>query len=313
MSRTASKPKRLGIRVFIRSTISVSVRVVSVQRLSTAHGIWASGRVRLRGYMAAYGAAGPLTPDLRWMWPSGRSSPRLVGAARCPVRRCHRRVRCCPRFRGRFTRWVLVSWARVTRRVSREGSYGVLLRIRQISEEALDVPQGSLYPALNRLEHQGLIESECGESENRRRAKYYRLTRSGRRRFQEDAAGWERLAAAMQAPSARRRTRCDVFSRLLSLLTAWIRRERFEDGLDDEVRFHLDAHAEDLVRSGVPRLEGIRTARPRAAGSGGAGPAGRVRQPRESAARQSAGARGGNSGCAFPSGPRGPDSCGNSW
>ena len=77
--------------------------------------------------------------------------------------------------------------------------YGVLLRIRQISGEALDVPQGSLYPALNRLEHQGLIESEWGESENRRRAKYYRLTRAGRRRFEEDAAGWERLAAAMQA------------------------------------------------------------------------------------------------------------------
>ena len=77
--------------------------------------------------------------------------------------------------------------------------YGVLLRIRQISGEALDVPQGSLYPALNRLEHQGLIESEWGESENRRRAKYYRLTPAGRRRFEEDAAGWERLAAAMQA------------------------------------------------------------------------------------------------------------------
>ena len=76
--------------------------------------------------------------------------------------------------------------------------YGVLLRIRQISGEALDVPQGSLYPALNRLEHQGLIESEWGESENRRRAKYYRLTHAGRRRFEEDAAGWERLAAAMQ-------------------------------------------------------------------------------------------------------------------
>ena len=77
--------------------------------------------------------------------------------------------------------------------------YGVLLRIRQISGEALDVPQGSLYPALNRLEHQGLIESEWGESKNRRRAKYYRLTRAGHRRFEEDAAGWERLAAAMQA------------------------------------------------------------------------------------------------------------------
>ena len=75
--------------------------------------------------------------------------------------------------------------------------YGVLLRIRQISGEALDVPQGSLYPALNRLEHQGLIESQWGESENRRRAKYYRLTRAGQRRFQEETAGWQRLAAAM--------------------------------------------------------------------------------------------------------------------
>ena len=65
-----------------------------------------------------------LTPDLRWMWPGGWSWPRLVGAARCPVRRCHRRVRCGPRFRGRFTRWVLVSWARVTRRVPGGGLVG---------------------------------------------------------------------------------------------------------------------------------------------------------------------------------------------
>ena len=76
--------------------------------------------------------------------------------------------------------------------------YGVLLRIRQITGEALDVPQGSLYPALYRLEHQGLIESEWGESENRRRAKYYRLTDAGRR-LEEAAAGWERLVAAMAA------------------------------------------------------------------------------------------------------------------
>ena len=73
----------------------------------------------------------------------------------------------------------------------------MLLRIRQISGEALDVPQGSLYPALNRLEHQGLIVAEWGESDNRRRAKYYRITPAGRRRFKEDAAGWKRLAVAM--------------------------------------------------------------------------------------------------------------------
>ena len=77
--------------------------------------------------------------------------------------------------------------------------YGALLRIRQISNEALDVPQGSLYPALYRLEHQGLIEAEWGESDNGRRAKYYTLTPAGRRRLREETAGWKRLAAAIAA------------------------------------------------------------------------------------------------------------------
>jgi PadR family transcriptional regulator, regulatory protein PadR len=77
--------------------------------------------------------------------------------------------------------------------------YGVLLRIRQISGGALDIPQGSLYPALYRLEHQELIASEWGQSENNRRAKYYRLTATGRRRLREETAGWNRLATAMAA------------------------------------------------------------------------------------------------------------------
>jgi PadR family transcriptional regulator, regulatory protein PadR len=77
--------------------------------------------------------------------------------------------------------------------------YGVLLRIRQISKEALDIPQGSLYPALYRLEHQGLILAEWGESDNKRKAKYYTLTQAGRRRLREEAAGWNRLAAAIAA------------------------------------------------------------------------------------------------------------------
>src|SRR5207244_9718005 len=68
--------------------------------------------------------------------------------------------------------------------------YGVLLRIQQISGNALDIPQGSLYPALYRLEHQGLITAEWGESENRRRAKYYTVTAAGRKRLKEEAAGW---------------------------------------------------------------------------------------------------------------------------
>jgi PadR family transcriptional regulator, regulatory protein PadR len=77
--------------------------------------------------------------------------------------------------------------------------YGVLLRIRQISGEALEIPQGSLYPALYRLEHQALISAEWGLSDNGRRAKYYTVTTAGRRRLREETAGWNRLAAAIAA------------------------------------------------------------------------------------------------------------------
>ncbi len=75
--------------------------------------------------------------------------------------------------------------------------YGVLLRIEQISGGALLVQQGALYQALARLEHQGLIDSEWGTSENNRRAKYYRLTATGRRRLGQDTASWNRLVAAI--------------------------------------------------------------------------------------------------------------------
>src|SRR5919205_3012712 len=77
--------------------------------------------------------------------------------------------------------------------------YGVLQRIRQISGEALDIPQGSLYPALYRLEHQGLIAAEWGQSENNRRAKYYTLTAAGRKRLREETASWQRLVTAVSA------------------------------------------------------------------------------------------------------------------
>ncbi len=75
--------------------------------------------------------------------------------------------------------------------------YGVLLRIRQISGDALDIPQGSLYPALYRLEHHGLIAAEWGQSDNNRRAKYYTLTAAGKKRLREEAAGWNRLSNAI--------------------------------------------------------------------------------------------------------------------
>ena len=77
--------------------------------------------------------------------------------------------------------------------------YGVLLRIRQISGDALEIPQGSLYPALYRLEHQGLIGADWRQSENNRRAKYYTLTAAGRRRLRQETAGWNRLVSAIGA------------------------------------------------------------------------------------------------------------------
>ena len=77
--------------------------------------------------------------------------------------------------------------------------YGVLLRIEQITGGALQIQQGALYPALYRLERQGLIQGEWGVSDNNRRAKYYKLTTLGRQRMRDEAAGWNRLADAMAA------------------------------------------------------------------------------------------------------------------
>jgi transcriptional regulator len=72
--------------------------------------------------------------------------------------------------------------------------YGVLLRIQQISRNRLEIQQGSLYPALYRLERQALIESEWGESDNKRKARFYRLTAAGRRQLQQETRDWNRMA-----------------------------------------------------------------------------------------------------------------------
>ncbi len=72
--------------------------------------------------------------------------------------------------------------------------YGILLRIQQISKDRLEIQQGSLYPALYRLEHGGWITSEWGESENKRRAKYYRLTAAGKSQLNTEIKQWNRMA-----------------------------------------------------------------------------------------------------------------------
>ncbi len=75
--------------------------------------------------------------------------------------------------------------------------YGILLRIQQVSKDALQIPQGSLYPALYRLEHRGWIAAEWGESENKRKAKYYSLTSAGRKQLKAERQEWKRLALAI--------------------------------------------------------------------------------------------------------------------
>jgi PadR family transcriptional regulator PadR len=76
--------------------------------------------------------------------------------------------------------------------------WGIGQRIQQISKGVLDVNQGSLYPALQRLEHQGLIQSAWGPSEANRRARFYRLTAAGRRALGDETASWRRFAAAIE-------------------------------------------------------------------------------------------------------------------
>jgi PadR family transcriptional regulator, regulatory protein PadR len=78
-----------------------------------------------------------------------------------------------------------------------EHGYGILLRIQQISRDRLQIQQGSLYPALYRLEHQGIITSVWGISDNNRRAKFYRLTAAGRRSLQQETDYWQRLSEAI--------------------------------------------------------------------------------------------------------------------
>ena len=87
----------------------------------------------------------------------------------------------------------------ILRTIALEPMHGwaIAQRIQQVSKDVLQVQQGSLYPALHRLEHKGLIRAEWGPSENKRRAKFYSLTKAGRKQLEEERASWERLAAAV--------------------------------------------------------------------------------------------------------------------
>jgi PadR family transcriptional regulator, regulatory protein PadR len=76
--------------------------------------------------------------------------------------------------------------------------YGISVRIRQISKDVLQVQQGSLYPALHRLEKRGWLQAEWGESDNGRQARFYKLSAKGRKQLVEEQVNWNRLSAAVQ-------------------------------------------------------------------------------------------------------------------
>lgn len=75
--------------------------------------------------------------------------------------------------------------------------WGIALRIQQLSKEALQIGQGSLYPALHRLEYKGWIRAEWGASENNRKAKYYALTRAGQKQLEAELENWSRISTAI--------------------------------------------------------------------------------------------------------------------
>ncbi len=140
--------------------------------------------------------------------------------------------------------------------------YAVLLRLQQITGGALAIEQGALYPALYRLEHQGLLDAKWGISENNRRARFYTLTAAGRKRFREEAASWSTLVSVMSAALGSGTERgVVVFARLRSLVRGVVRRSAVERDMAEELKFHVDARARDIAASGFSQEEARRRAR----------------------------------------------------
>jgi PadR family transcriptional regulator, regulatory protein PadR len=102
-----------------------------------------------------------------------------------------------PKSRTELLRGTLDLLILRTLTLNRDHGVGIARRIRQITKETFDVKPGSLFPALHRLEEKGWLASEWGESENVRRAKYYKLTKAGRKQIESEMANWKRVSAAI--------------------------------------------------------------------------------------------------------------------
>src|SRR4029077_8555140 len=128
--------------------------------------------------------------------------------------------------------------------------WGIAQRIQQVSREMLQIQQGSLYPALYRLERKGLIRAGGGASDSNRRAKFYSLTKKGRAQLEKELADWERLSSAValilqrgERPGLRRagfEMNESDGARRMRFLERWFRRGKWERELGDELRFHVE-------------------------------------------------------------------------
>src|SRR5262245_15243582 len=140
--------------------------------------------------------------------------------------------------------------------------WGITQRIQQISSGALVVNQGSLYPAMLRLEQRGWIDSEWGVSENNRQAKYYKLTRAGRKQLAEETENWRRLSTAIeQILQASCREGHAMLRKLFHHLRPGLRGRNIERELDRELQFHLEMETAENVSRGMSEVEARRAAR----------------------------------------------------
>ena len=139
--------------------------------------------------------------------------------------------------------------------------YGIAQRIQQVSENLLQLNQGTLYPALLRLEQRGWITSKWGTSENNRRARFYSLTKSGRKQLAREAEDWQRIVGR-HGPRARIGGGVMGYIRA-AVIRAWAfvtRRRRRTRTSDDELAFHREMLEADLRRQGLSPAEARREA-----------------------------------------------------
>ena len=140
--------------------------------------------------------------------------------------------------------------------------YGILLRIGQISGNALLIEQGALYPGLFRLVRQGLLKASWGTSENNRRAKFYELTAAGRKRLQEETDNWNRLVTAIGSALARATGgSMKLLDSLRFRMAALFRRSQVNAEMDDELRSHSS------IAPTISSAPGLTSSRGRTAGA----------------------------------------------